>query len=335
MKFVTLLAAILLAGSAAFFSVVGLTKIFVGVTIPFIILEFGKFVGALHLHNHWNDLTKSIRVYLTTAIAILMMMTSMGIFGYLANSAMVHTTASQKETTQIEYIETQIGHLSTRRNELILEKTQLNKIVDTFTNSKSEDVTLKGNSVFNRQKEQRKSIDGELKEVDKSINELNVELNGIKNQFRNVQVEIGPAMYMANAIYGDSSIASLEGAIRIVIYFIIFTFDPLAVVLLIVATDAMKKENPIQIPVKREPKVKKVVEQVKKPTIDDIQAPVETLENVGVVGSVDVIESNIVVDPFPEQVTDGINSKKTRLKATLERKEKQKRAIEKKIENLS
>lgn len=340
MKFVTLIAAVLLAVSAAIFSVIGLTKIFVGVLVPFLILEFGKFIAALYLHSNWKSISKPIKFYLTSAVVVLMVMTSMGIFGYLANSAMVHTTSTQKEQQQISYIESQISSLSTRRNELTKEKEQLNTIVNSFTSAKDESATLRGNSVYTKQKQQRSSIDEQIKEVDKSVFDLQSTLNEKKNKYQNIQVEIGPAIYMANAFYGDSSLASIEGAIRIVIYLIIFTFDPLAVVLLIVATEAFKKETPHE-PVKKVLKVKRKETTVEGPTIDDIVTDIDSLKNknsiddVSVVKSVDMTEFH--GDPYPEEVVDQIGNvdRARRFKAALERKDKQKKAIEKKIESLS
>lgn len=340
MKFVTLIAAVLLAGSAAFFSVIGLTKVFVGVIVPFLILEFGKFIAALHLHNNWKTTSKSIRIYLTTAVAILMIMTSMGIFGYLANSAMVHTTSTQKEQQEISYIENQLGTFTNRRNELSKEKEQLNVIVNSFTNAKDESATLRGNNVYNKQKQQRNSIDEQLKDVDKSVFQLQSTLNEKKNQYRSIQVEIGPAIYLANAFYGDSSLASIEGAIRIVIYLIIFTFDPLAVVLLIVATDAFKKDQKDK-PIQKVLRVKKKVENVSVgPTIDDIFPEVNPIENKNSIGRVSVVESTVHEeqkdDTYSDEVVEQIVNvdRARRFKAALERKDKQKKAIEKKIVEL-
>jgi hypothetical protein len=340
MKFVTLIAAVLLAGSAAIFSVIGLTKIFVGVLVPFLILEFGKFIAALHLHNNWKTISKPIKFYLTSAVAILMIMTSMGIFGYLANSAMVHTTSTQKEQQQVSYIESQISSLTNRRSELSKEKEQLNTIVNSFTSSKDESATLRGNTVYTKQKAQRNSIDEQLKQIDKSVFELQATLNEKKNQYRNIQVEIGPAIYMASAFYGDSSLASIEGAIRIVIYLIIFTFDPLAVVLLIVATESFRKET-VQEPIKKVLKVKRKEPIVEGPTIDDIVTSVDTLKNKSSINDVSVVKSIDMTefhgDPYPEEVVDQIGNvdRARRFKAALERKDKQKKAIEKKIESLS
>ena len=84
------LSALLIAGSAAFFSVFGLSKLFSGAALSVVVmagsLEFGKIVAASFLYRYWNDINKLLKIYMTTGVVTLVLITSAGIFGYLSNA---------------------------------------------------------------------------------------------------------------------------------------------------------------------------------------------------------------------------------------------------------
>jgi hypothetical protein len=293
MRYLILLSASLLATIAAFISVSGLSKIFVGIFAPFIILELCKVVAALFLHANWNTAPKAIKLYLSTAIVILMALTSTGIYGYLSNAAMVHTTSSQDQTAKVAYIDDQLKSLESRRKELIAEKSKLDGLVESLT--KSERTVTTGTALYGRQKAQRQALDTDIATIDKNVSALRLKRSTTESSNRSLQAEVGPAIYLAKTFYGDSSIGSIEGAIRIVIYLIVFAFDPLAVVLLIAAQHSFvvpeQKQEKVVRPRKRKVKQKKVVKSIAEQT-EPIVEPVV------------IQQSN--PDDYPKQIGDAI-----------------------------
>ena len=109
------LSALLIAGSAAFFSVFGLSKLFAGATLAVIImagsLEFGKLVGASFLYRYWNSIANWLKVYMTVGVVTLVVITSAGIFGFLSNAYQGATIEFEKQTTTLLYKEDRLVQL--------------------------------------------------------------------------------------------------------------------------------------------------------------------------------------------------------------------------------
>ena len=103
------LAAFAIAGSAAFFSVFGLSKLFAGATSAVVVmagsLEFGKLISASFLYRYWDKVNKALRTYLLVGIITLVGITSAGIFGFLSNAYQGATIEFEKESTKLIYKE--------------------------------------------------------------------------------------------------------------------------------------------------------------------------------------------------------------------------------------
>ena len=99
------LSALLIAGSDAFFSVFGLSKLFAGASLPVIImagsLEFGKLIAASFLYRYWNKINLLQKIYMTIATITLVLITSAGIFGFLSNAYQGATVQFEKESTTL------------------------------------------------------------------------------------------------------------------------------------------------------------------------------------------------------------------------------------------
>jgi hypothetical protein len=275
MRYLTLSAAASLAAIAAYISVSGLSKIFVGIVIPFAALEACKIVGVLYLHAHWNNVNKVLKTYLCIALGILMVLTSTGIYGYLSSAALVHTNASQSQLSKLEFVDNQITTIESRRKELIADRSRLDGYVDSVSKGDKGSV---GVSLHNKQKVQRNTIDGEIKTIDRDIQKLRQERLSVEGENRQVQAEVGPAVYLAKTFYGDSSIGSIEGAIRIVIYLIVFVFDPLAAVLLMASQSlftARKEEVAIVPPPAPLKAVEAPIEVIEEPVVQSEPEPID------------------------------------------------------------
>ena len=109
------IAALLIAGSAAFFSVFGLSKLFAGAALSVIImagsLEFGKLVTAAFLYRYWDKINIFQRTYLMTAVITLVLITSAGIFGYLSNAYQGATVTFEKQSNQLIAYEDRLDQL--------------------------------------------------------------------------------------------------------------------------------------------------------------------------------------------------------------------------------
>lgn len=248
MKHIYLISAILLSIAAAFMSIVGLGKIFPGILWPFIVLEGAKFVAAIYMHNHWKQMGIAMKAYMLSGVAVLMLMTSAGIYGYLANASMEHTTATTQETSQAEFLQDKITSLEQQRAEVLSTKARLDKVVDGYAALNDPNAAVRSATVFSRQRDQRIGLDANVANIDMQLQQAKVELSAKKNSLAKVRNEIGPGVYLANAIYGESSMNSIEKAIQIVILLIVFTFDPMAVVMMVNASKQYGKVefvNPI------------------------------------------------------------------------------------------
>ena len=139
----TVFVALSISAVAAYYSIVGLVAIFASAIIPIIImgtvLEIGKLTSAVWLHLHWREAPILIKTYLTVAVLMLMLITSMGIFGFLSKAHIEQTSQATENVAQIERIDESIV-----RQKLIITKadTQIDKLENT-DNSKDEGLQSK------------------------------------------------------------------------------------------------------------------------------------------------------------------------------------------------
>ena len=119
----TLITALSISAVAIYYSVAGLVAIFAAAAVPIMImggtLEIGKLVTAVWLHRHWERATWWLKTYLSIAVIVLMVITSMGIFGFLSKAHIEQTSASTESIEKIERLDTEIN-----RQELIITKAE-------------------------------------------------------------------------------------------------------------------------------------------------------------------------------------------------------------------
>ena len=230
LKYLVALSAILIAGSAAYFSVTGLGVLFSGAAIAVMVmassLEFAKLVTATYLKQKWGKIELLSKIYLTTSVVILMAITSAGIFGYLSNAFQKQNLKIQQvdreiltHTTKIEQNNSQITQLSTQISE---SNTNQGKILD---GGKVNSRLLR--SVDNRDKQISKLNDkiAKLQEDNSKENDL---INKIKVDNIDIEKEVGGFRFVAEAFGVD-----LNTVVKFFIILIVIVFDPLAVALII------------------------------------------------------------------------------------------------------
>ena len=260
------LSALSVSASAAFYSISGLSKLFAGASLEVIImassLEIAKLVIASLLYQYWNDLNKTLRVYLTIATTVLILITSMGIYGFL--SAAYQETANKDGVViqQITTLETKKGLYIQTRDNLLKEKQSLNELRGTLSKGATTQFTdKKGNLVVRSNKANIKQMESTSKSDDKLTTRLDVANDSIfalENRILEAKTggatsELGPLKYLS----GLTGLP-MDKIINYLLLVIIFVFDPLAIALVIAANFAFaqlkpKKEDIIEEEVKGVP----------------------------------------------------------------------------------
>lgn len=229
------IAAIALSIIAGYYSVVGLALMFAGAYWPVVImggtLEFSKVVTVSWLYNNWQTTTKLMRYYLLSAIVMLMLITSMGIFGYLSK-AHIDTNISVGEN------KVQLDNLNAQEK-IIKEKLDylLKRAGDPATASRK--------------------IDQQIQETQTELNRIQKEKTPFLSEENKLMADVGPIRYVAEIFFDKNDAGFIDKAIRVVIFVIIFVFDPLAVLLLIASNQTLRRLRQVPEEVDVPKKVKK------------------------------------------------------------------------------
>lgn len=237
--YLTLLSGLAISAVAVWYSVAGLVSIFSAAAVSIIImgvaLEASKLVATVWLKWNWNRAPRLIKIYLISAITILMFITSMGIFGFLSKAHLDQNLISGDVVDKVaildEKIKTQKDNIEAARKAL----RQMDESVDqTMARSTSEQGADKAAALRRQQQRERTQLQNDIGKAQTEIAKLNAERAPIAKELRQVEAEVGPIKYIAKLIYGDNPDANiLEKAVTWVIIIIVLVFDPLAVVLLL------------------------------------------------------------------------------------------------------
>ena len=210
--------AIALSGIAAYYSVIGLAQIFPGSFWPIIlmgsILEIAKLVTVSWLYNNWNNTIRVMRYYFLSAIVLLMVITSMGIFGYLSKAHLDSNVILGANTVQLKTLETQ-------------EKIAKDRL--TYLLQRAGDPATASNK-----------IDKQIQDTQTELKRISTEKLPLMAEENKLAAEIGPIKYIAELFYSKDDPGFIDKAVRAVIMVIIVVFDPLAVLLLIAANQTYK-----------------------------------------------------------------------------------------------
>ena len=278
------LSALSVSISAAYYSVFGLSRLFAGATTEVIVmaasLEVAKLVVASLLYRYWSSLNKLIRTYLLVACVTLILVTSMGIYGFLSGAFQETATQSKFLDQQVLIVEKKQEAFVETKNSLVLEKEQLNTTISDLRTSLSNPAQVSyysedaGQVITTTSSSTRKALQSEL---DKAIDERDVITQDIRNLSDSIAVkdveilemqignesarELGPLKYVA-----ELTGKPMENIVNWFMLILIFVFDPLAVVMVVVANMAFMK---IGVNLEGTPKVDnkkehKTVEQITK-----------------------------------------------------------------------
>lgn len=238
-RIIIFLVGIAISAVAAWYSIIGLTTIFAAAFIPIIImgsvLEVGKIVTASYMFRNWSNIPALMRGYFSFAIIILMLITSMGIFGYLSKAHIDQTLGSGDNTLQIQMFDQRIKRQQNKLNDANRVIEQLDKSVETLINY--DRIRGKDGAIATRkaQTEERNQLNSLIDSTANEISKLRDKKLVLKKQQLKFEAEVGPIKYIAEFIYGDKSKEMMDEAVRGVIILLVIVFDPLAILLIVAA----------------------------------------------------------------------------------------------------
>jgi hypothetical protein len=262
----TLLVALSISTVAAYYSIVGLIAIFAAAVVPIIImgsiLEVGKIVTTVWLRKYWHKCGFLLKTYLTSAVVILAILTSMGIFGFLSKAHIEQNVPTSDIMAQVrlldEKIKTQRDNIEVARKALAQMDDQINQLLARGNDTQNAERAVQ---IRRQQARERTQLQREISTAQDVIVKLNEERAPLASQLRKVEAEVGPIKYIAALIYGDSIDQNLlEKAVRWVIIIIVVIFDPLAIALVLAANNSKiwdkesesKKEIKEEVPIPKE-----------------------------------------------------------------------------------
>ena len=273
MTFLTLLCALALSGIAAYYSIIGLAAIFTGAFWPIVfmgsVLEASKLVTTSWLYRNWKTCPFLLKTYLTTSVVILMLITSMGIFGFLSKAHIDSTLDAGANTVEVKILNAQEKITKERLEYLLL---------------RAKDPSTASNR-----------LDKQIQDTQKELNEITKKKLPLLKESNKLIAEVGPIKYVGDMIYGVEDDNAIDKAVRLVIMLIMVVFDPLAVLLLIAANMNMKqKEETIDtvVEVKQEPIkivetpydipvfVEEPKQDIPKTTEDTVSVPTENITRI-------------------------------------------------------
>ena len=223
------LSALLIAFSAAFFSVFGLSKLFAGATLSVIImagsLEFGKLVAASFLYRYWDKKNFLQKFYMSLATIILIAITSAGIFGFLSNAYQGATVEFEKQSTTLMFKEERLAQL---QEDKVFLKSELEQAISELPEN-----------YRTAKRKLREDYQPQISEINQKLLNLKGEIGDLKTALVETGVDVGPAIYLARTFNTD-----IDTVVKFFIFVLIFVFDPMAVMFIVSYNVALDAADP-------------------------------------------------------------------------------------------
>jgi len=290
--YIILSASLALAGTAAYYSVFGLSKLFsaqaTAVIVMASILEVSKLITASYLHRQWKSISFLLKTYLVTAVFVLMCITSLGIYGFLVSAYQETAYELKNQESKISVLQLKKERYQTSSGDVRVEKESLNKNISQltaglsnnviqYTNSEGQVITTTSSAtrrVLEKRLDQTISRRDNLytMEIAYSDSVSNLDQQMLKLQLESkVSAEVGPIKYVAQQVN-----QSVDRVVNWFILLFIFVFDPLAIMLLIAANQLFKPIDMLT-EIKREEVISQVIQKVDAPIV--IKGKEESIEN--------------------------------------------------------
>jgi hypothetical protein len=205
-------------------------------------LEAGKIIATVFLHNQWKRISWLYKTYLIPAIVFLMLLTSMGIFGFLSKAhsdqSLVSGDASSKVAIYDEQIKVEQDNIASAKKALQQMDAQVDQMLGRTDSDKGAERAV---TIRKQQAKERSSLQSDITKSQKKVAQLQQERTPLAAELRKVEAEVGPIKYIAGFIYGDDPDQNvLEKAVRWVIILIVIVFDPLALCLILASNKQLE-----------------------------------------------------------------------------------------------
>ena len=302
--YVVLLASFVLAGSAAYYSVFGLSKLFSSQSTAVIVLagslEASKLITASYLHRYWKQIATSIKVYMMIAVFILMCITSLGIYGFLVSAYQDTAYKFQNQETVISNLESKKTRYNEQLQQIVTEKQTVTNNITELTSALSNNVIQytdrNGNQVRKTSNANRKAYETQLSNANVRLDALTEKQTAIsdsvtkidfeildKRTNSEVSAEIGPLQYIA-----ELSGSSMDSVVNWLIILLIAVFDPLAIILLISANRAFELKE------RKHVEAMPILETIPLP---DVEEPIVVQEE----SKIETVTEKINIEPIPQK----------------------------------
>jgi hypothetical protein len=242
-----LLSALAVSTVAGYFSIVGLTALFpaafAAIVAMGIVLEIAKLVTASWLYRYWSKTALAMKAYFTIAVIILSVITSMGIFGFLSKAHLEHSVSTGDNSLQIARLDRRIETEQRRIADAETVLAQLDNTVQTlidYDRIRGDDGAI---ATRENQAAEREQLNAAIDSAISSIDALSEEKLVLDTEQLLIEVEVGPLLYIAEMIYGDTEKETLDKTVRFVIILLILVFDPLAILLVVAANMSLKERR--------------------------------------------------------------------------------------------
>ena len=242
-----LFSALAVSAVAGYFSIVGLTALFpaafAAIVAMGVVLEVAKLVTASWLYRYWNKTALAMKSYFTIAVIILSVITSMGIFGFLSKAHLEHSVSTGDNTLQVARLDRRIEIEQRRIADAETVLAQLDDTVQTlidYDRIRGDDGAI---ATRESQAAEREELNASIDAAVAAIDALSEEKLVLETEQLLIEVEVGPLLYVAEMIYGDTDKETLDKTVRFVIILLILVFDPLAILLVVAANMSMKERN--------------------------------------------------------------------------------------------
>ncbi len=320
------LSALSVSGSAAFYSVSGLGKMFAGASSQVMVLagslEFAKLVTASLLYQYWKELNRFLKVYLSIATLILILVTSAGIYGFLSSAYQETAFKVQNQDKNIEILDKDINVINTEiknyESQIEQKTNRLNQLTSIRTNLQStQDVLIEKSKSTSSVRRQISDVDSEIKRMDLEISVFNDSISSRNKKISDIErgklgissdsdlaKEVGPLKYIA-----DLTGKSLEQVVNWYIVVLMLVFDPLAIALVIAANFAFEKAKEknedivIEEKEKKENEMKKIFLKIKEATKNIFK---RRIKNESLATEITEDVSNIIDEAGNQEVIDNL-----------------------------
>jgi hypothetical protein len=236
----TLIVALAISCTSAFFSITGLTALFAAsfwsIIAMGVVIEAGKIVAACWLHKHWHDIrvSKLHKFYLSCALIVAMAITSLGIFGFLSESYINQKAPVNGSLIEIQQDEKDLDFKKDQLQNLDKQLEEINRLSSPDKTNKNLD-------------RQRNNIMRQEEQLRNQINQLQHRLDADKQKTSNIDIKLGPVKYLAGLLFNDPE-NHIDRAVQIMIGTIMIVFDPMAIALVLAASTSFRlaKEDKLE-----------------------------------------------------------------------------------------